>query len=378
MHPRQTLLTLLLLPSFLAAQSAPRAPVDVKVLPDRPLIEHRGSLQILNFDFLLRNTGTAPLHLNRIQASLYDASGKLAWQRELDENGHPSGMSTIEDRELKPDAPIAVFNPFHTFGPELPLAKMLYRFFFNAPGYETATPLDYQSYVDVSVLPLDYSGKTDLILPVAQRSMIFDGHDFYAHHRRQSPANAAFQKLGLRGNPVRYGYDFCPVNADGLLYKDDNPYKKENWFAYGAAILAPGAGTVVAAAGDAPENEYKGKSVVYVDIPEDDLNRALSGNYVIIDHGNGEFSYFAHMRKGSVRVKKGDHVQQGQQLGEIGFAGDAFIPHLHYMLMDSADIVKAEGLPSYFRNFRRVLGSKSEAVERGQVDSGDLVEPESK
>jgi len=135
---------------------------------------------------------------------------------------------------------------------------------------------------------------------------------------------------------------------------------------------------VVDAVNDVPENEYKGKTVVYAPIPGDDVRRELGGNYVIVDHGNGEFSYFAHMRPGSVRVKKGDHVRQGQQIGEIGFAGDAFIPHLHYMLIDQADILKAESLPSYFRNFRRVLGSSFVDVERGEVDSGDIVEPQPK
>jgi murein DD-endopeptidase MepM/ murein hydrolase activator NlpD len=165
------------------------------------------------------------------------------------------------------------------------------------------------------------------------------------------------------------------VNESGLMYKDDNPYKKGNWYGYGAAVVAPGAGVVVAAVNDTPENDYKDKAVVYAPIPESELQRSLSGNYVVIDHGNGEFSYFAHMRPGSVRVKKGDRVQQGQQIGEIGFAGDAFIPHLHYMLIDDPDILKAESVPSYFRNFRRVLGSASVKVEHGQIDSGDIVEP---
>jgi hypothetical protein len=65
-------------------------------------------------------------------------------------------------------------------------------------------------------------------------------------------------------------------------------------------------------------------------------------------------------------------------IGEIDFAGDAFIPHLHYMLVDDPDILKAESVPSYFRDFRRVLGSKSVNVERGQIDSGDIVEPASR
>ena len=368
----------LLLPALCSAQNEQKAEVQIVVLPARPIIEHRGTDRLLNFDFVIRNEGAKPLHLNRIQVSLYDDSGKLAWQRELDENGHPAGISTIEERDVKSGAAITVFNPFYEFGPELAFAKMEYRLFFNDSGYETATPLDHQSFADVSVSPVDYAVKTDLILPIAQRSLIFDGHDFYAHHRRQSPANPAFIKLGLRGNPVRYGYDFCPVDKDGNTYKDGNPYKKENWYGYGVPVIAPGSGTVVAAVNDTPENDYKGKAVVYAEIPENDLDRVLSGNYVILDHGNGEFSYFAHMRPGSVRVKKGDHVAQGQQIAEIGFAGDAFIPHLHYMVMDSPNIVKAEGLPSYFRNFRRVLGSATQSVAKGQIDSGDIVEASAK
>lgn len=373
---RAVIVTVFVLLSHVTSTEVPsKAAVQIKVLPERPLIEHRDTTRLLNFDFLLQNPGPEPLHLNRIQVSLYDKSGKLAWQRELDENGHPSGMATIEDRELKANSTIAIFNPFYEFGPDLPLEQMVFKFFFNSPGYETATPLDFHSYAEVTVHPQEYLGKTDLILPVRQRSLIFDGHDFYAHHRRQSPASPAFQKLGMRGNPVRYGYDFCPVNTDGDMYKDENPYKKENWYGYGAAVIAPGAGKVVAVVNDTLENDYKGKSVVYAPISEEDIQRSLGGNYVILDHGNGEFSYFAHMRPGSVRVKKGDQVQQGQVVGEIGFAGDAFIPHLHYMLMDTADILKAESLPSYFRDFRRVLGSTGTDVKRGQVDSGDIVQP---
>jgi hypothetical protein len=159
-------------------------------------------------------------------------------------------------RDVKPGAAMAIFNPFYEFGPELPLAKMEYRLFFNDAGYETATPLDYQSFADVPVSPVDYAIKTDLILPIAQRTLIFDGHDFYAHHRRQSPASPTFIKLGLRGNPVRYGYDFCRVDKEGKTYKDGNPYKKENWYGYGVPVIAPGSGTVVAAVNDTPENDY--------------------------------------------------------------------------------------------------------------------------
>jgi murein DD-endopeptidase MepM/ murein hydrolase activator NlpD len=44
---------------------------------------------------------------------------------------------------------------------------------------------------------------------------------------------------------------------------------------------------------------------------------------VLIDHENGEYSLLVHMKPGSVLVRSGDRVKQGQQVGAIGFAGDA-------------------------------------------------------
>lgn len=351
------------------------AAVRVTVQPERPLIEHRGTSQLLNFDFLLDNTGPNPLHLNRIAVSLWDKNNKLVLRRQLDENGRPSGLSMISRGDIPSGGRIGVFNPFYEFGPEIKIEKMLYEFFFNDSGYKTATPLDYQYSIEVTVTPEDFMLKTALFLPLHDRSAIFDGHDFYSHHRRQNLADPALRNS--RSNAVRYAYDFCPVNERGDMYKD-SPWKKENWYGYGQPIYATAGGTVVSSANDVPENEFKGKEVAYAHPPGNDRHKAAYGNYVVIDHGHGEFSFFAHMKTGSVRVKAGDRVVTGQQIGELGFAGDAFIPHLHYMLIDNADVFGAEGLPSYFRNFRRILGSSNENVSEGQIDSGDIIEPQNR
>jgi hypothetical protein len=63
-------------------------------------------------------------------------------------------------------------------------------------------------------------------------------------------------------------------------------------------------------------------------------------------------------------------VKLGQQTGRIGFAGDSIFPHLHYSLMDGREVFKAWGLPAYFSDFRRVLGSRSVKVCRDAVNSG--------
>jgi murein DD-endopeptidase MepM/ murein hydrolase activator NlpD len=45
------------------------------------------------------------------------------------------------------------------------------------------------------------------------------------------------------------------------------------------------------------------------------------GNYVTIDHGNGEFSHYAHLAAGSFVVANGQHVEQGQALARVGNSG---------------------------------------------------------
>lgn len=52
------------------------------------------------------------------------------------------------------------------------------------------------------------------------------------------------------------------------------------------------------------------------------------GNFVMIDHGNGYTTSFAHMQK--YLVHRGDRVRRGQVIGLVGNTGRSTGPHLHY------------------------------------------------
>ncbi|MGN0526014.1 MAG: murein hydrolase activator EnvC family protein [Acutalibacteraceae bacterium] len=55
------------------------------------------------------------------------------------------------------------------------------------------------------------------------------------------------------------------------------------------------------------------------------------GLYVVINHGNGVKTYYAHMSNVSVNV--GDYVTQGKVIGQAGNTGYSFGAHLHFGVM---------------------------------------------
>lgn len=54
------------------------------------------------------------------------------------------------------------------------------------------------------------------------------------------------------------------------------------------------------------------------------------GYNVLIDHGNGLQTRYAHMLPGSFKVSSGQRVSAGQQIGNIGSSGNVTGPHLHF------------------------------------------------
>lgn len=60
------------------------------------------------------------------------------------------------------------------------------------------------------------------------------------------------------------------------------------------------------------------------------------GNYVVVDHGNGYQTLYAHMLNKSMVVKAGDRVSQGQKLGIMGSTGRSTGTHLHFEVIKVA------------------------------------------
>ena len=174
---------------------------------------------------------------------------------------------------------------------------------------------------------------------------------------------------------LRVAGDWSPSGtADGALYRGD-PTSKANRLTYGLPIFAPASGIVVDSVSDVPENSFAANGDAQIPSSTEAIDPLGFGNHVTILHTDGRVSWLLHMQPGSVAVAPGEHVRAGQFLGKVGFSGDSLFPHLHFNVTEGSRY-PSQGVPSYFKHFVRVVGSRNLVVSFGEVDTGDLVQTE--
>ena len=69
------------------------------------------------------------------------------------------------------------------------------------------------------------------------------------------------------------------------------------------------------------------------------LGNTSYGRYVVVDHGGGWTTYYAHLSNWSVSV--GQRVARGATLGHVGSTGNSSGPHLHYEQRSGGSTVRA-------------------------------------
>ena len=91
-------------------------------------------------------------------------------------------------------------------------------------------------------------------------------------------------------------------------------------------VMASLDGVVDAVRDGMPDGIFTGDKAAFIKGKE-------CGNGVYLSHDNGVETQYCHLRKGSIKVKKGDQIKAGQKLAEVGLSGRTNFPHLEFRII---------------------------------------------
>ena len=100
----------------------------------------------------------------------------------------------------------------------------------------------------------------------------------------------------------------------------------------GVNVLASAAGVVVGTRDGMADRAITNDTVASVEGRE-------CGNGVAIDHGDGWVTQYCHMKQGSVSVSKGQTVETGAVLGQVGLSGRTQFPHVHISVRHNGTVI---------------------------------------
>ncbi len=169
-----------------------------------------------------------------------------------------------------------------------------------SPEQNLYAHLNYRSRFDVFA-------QTPVVLPFLGEWTITQSHDGEHTHR----------------NEWRHAWDFEIFDEDGKKFEGDG-LAPEDYFCYNKPVTAAADGVVQEIKDGLPDNP----------IGEIDVDKNW-GNTIVIKHQEKLYTKISHLKKGTVKVKKGDNVKRGDVLAYSGNSGRSPIPHIHFQVQQT-------------------------------------------
>ncbi len=114
-----------------------------------------------------------------------------------------------------------------------------------------------------------------------------------------------------------HAWDFEIIDQDGKTYTDKGNHP-EDYHCYNKTIIAPADGVIETVIDDIDDNM----------IGQKDLQNNW-GNTIVIKHSDYLYTKLSHLKKGSIEVREGQKIKQGDTLAKCGNSGLSPYPHLH-------------------------------------------------
>jgi hypothetical protein len=176
----------------------------------------------------------------------------------------------------------------------------------------------------------------EFCVPLDGQVIVLTGHRLGEAHRS-----------ALEIPSQQFGWDLLPLDDNGLSLLNGpitDSLGSNDMYGFGKVVRAVGPGKVVKVINGYADHPKVGAVPVGREYFLENLERA-TGNCIVIDHGNGIHSCYAHLMLGSMKVEELDTVEAGQVIALLGNSGNSTGPHLHFHFMDGANVLEASPLP---------------------------------
>ncbi|MDD2285319.1 MAG: urea transporter [Paludibacter sp.] len=138
-------------------------------------------------------------------------------------------------------------------------------------------------------------------------------------------------------------FDFMILDDEGKSYQSGG-LSCEDYYCFGKPVTAPADGFVVETINHIEDN------------PVGEVNTTHNwGNSIVIQHVPGIYAQLSHLKKDSLKVKKGDYVKSGDVLAQCGNSGRSPYPHLHFQIQNNPAVgAETSDYPiSYYLNIKQ-------------------------
>ena len=134
----------------------------------------------------------------------------------------------------------------------------------------------------------------------------------------------------------RRAFDFLVLGKNNKTYERSGT-RNEDYFAFGKPLYAICDAEVIQVIDGVEDNK-----------PGDMNPKDLTGNSVVLKTANNEYIFYAHFENSTIKVKEGQMVKRGQNLGNCGNSGNSTEPHLHLHVQDGPDLFADVGVKCFF------------------------------
>jgi len=159
----------------------------------------------------------------------------------------------------------------------------------------------------------------------------------------------------------KHAFDFIIVDGEGKSYERSGT-RNEDYYAFGKPLFASCDAVVDQVITGVSDNKPGTMN------PEEPF-----GNAVVLKTANDEYLVYAHFEQGTIKVKKGDQVKNGQLLGRCGNSGNSSEAHLHFHLQDGPDLNNAVGVKAFFQKV--IMNDDSERNDYSPVKNDRIRRP---